>query len=59
VQTNEHLSPYWPNLSVHQDYWEHHNNPHVYTYDPADDGPEVEVIISIRINHPELGRRAA
>ena len=24
-------------------------------YDSADDGPEVEIITSIRINHPRLG----
>lgn len=46
-------SAYWPDLSAHQSYWEHHNNPYVYQYDPADDGPEVETIVSIRINHSE------
>jgi hypothetical protein len=30
--------------SAHQTWWENRNNPHVDHYDPADDGPEVEVI---------------
>jgi hypothetical protein len=36
--------------SVHFDYCE---RPNAY-YDPADDGPEVETIISIRINHEPI-----
>lgn len=45
-------SAYWPDLSAHQNYWEHHNNPYVYQYDPADDGPEVETITRINWSHP-------
>lgn len=44
-------SEHWPDLTAHRDYWERHNNPHIYEYDPTDDGPEVEAIISVRINH--------
>ena len=36
--------------SVHFDYCE---RPNAY-YDPADDGPEVETITSIRINHEPI-----
>ena len=46
-------SEFYPAPSVHQEYWENRHLP-VYEYDPADDGPEVEVIVAIRINHPEL-----
>jgi hypothetical protein len=49
VQIN---SQYWPELSAHQIYWEHHNNPHVYEYDSTDDGPEVEIIR--RINFGQM-----
>lgn len=33
-------SEHWPDLTAHRDYWERHNNPHIYEYDPTDDGPE-------------------
>lgn len=46
-------SDYWPAPTAHRDFWERHNNPYVYEYDPTDDGPEVEAIIAVRINHPE------
>ena len=35
-------SNYWPEPSAHQIYWEQHNNPYVYEYDPVDDGPEAD-----------------
>ena len=41
-------SEFWPVLSAHRQYWESHNNPYVYTYDPADDGPEVVIIRRIQ-----------
>jgi len=41
---NEHRSPLWPSMTAHRIFWENRNNPHVYEYDPADDGPEVEII---------------
>ena len=47
-------SSYWPDLSVHQQYWETHHNPYVYEYDPADNGPEVEAITRILASHPTL-----
>jgi hypothetical protein len=50
--TITHQSEHLPSPSAHQDYWEHRNSL-VYEYDPTDDGPEVEAIIGIRINHPE------
>jgi len=31
-------------MTAHRIFWENRNNPHVYEYDPADDGPEVEII---------------
>jgi hypothetical protein len=30
----------------------------VYEYDPADDGPECEIITRILASHPELAREA-
>jgi hypothetical protein len=30
--------------TAHQEYWDWHNNYLIYEYDPADDGPEVEII---------------
>ena len=41
---NEHRSPLWPPLTAHRIFWETRNNPHVYEYDPTDEGPEVEII---------------
>jgi hypothetical protein len=41
---SEHRSEHWPEISVHQEYWEQHNCWFVYSYDPTDDGPEVQVI---------------
>lgn len=43
-KSSEHRSEFWPEPSAHQTYWETHHNPHVFTYNPADDGPEVEII---------------
>jgi hypothetical protein len=40
-------SEFWPKLSAHQEYWEMLHNPSVYTYDPADNGPEVGIINEI------------
>ncbi len=40
-------SEFWPAPSAHREYWERHNCPHVYEYDPTDDGPEVEIVKSI------------
>ena len=40
--------------SAHQEYRDGHSLGGVHDYDPADDGPEVEIIDSILINHPEL-----
>ena len=34
--------------TAHMKYWSQHNNLNVYVYDPADDGPEVEVIRRIK-----------
>lgn len=45
-------SEHWPESTAHRDFWEQSNCAHVYEYDPTDDGPEVEAIISVRINHP-------
>ena len=45
-------SDFWPEPTAHRHYWERHNCPHVYEYDPTDDGPEVEVINAIKISHP-------
>lgn len=39
-----HRSEFWPVPSAHRVYWETHHNPDVFTYDSADDGPEVDVI---------------
>ena len=44
-------SEFWPTPSAHRAYWETHNCPHVYEYDPADDGPEIEIIKGIRAMH--------
>jgi hypothetical protein len=44
-------SPYWPPQTAHQIFWEQNNCPFVYEYDPADDGPEVEVSRAILISH--------
>lgn len=41
---NDYLSILWPPLTAHKIFWENRNNPHVYEYDPTDDGPEVEII---------------
>jgi hypothetical protein len=43
-----HRSEFWPEISAHREYWERHNCAQVYTYDPTDDGPEVQVILAIR-----------
>jgi hypothetical protein len=40
--------------SGHLSYWLRHAGWGMYVYDPADDGPEVETIVSILISHPEL-----
>jgi hypothetical protein len=40
-------SEFWPTPSAHREYWERHNCPHVYEYDPTDDGPEADIIKSI------------
>jgi hypothetical protein len=45
-------SDFWPRLPAHLLYWETHNNPHVYEYDPTDDGPEVEIIARIKAAYP-------
>lgn len=44
-------SEFWPTPSAHRAYWETYNCPHVYEYDPADDGPEIEIIKGIRAMH--------
>lgn len=28
--------------TAHEAYWETHHNPHVFQYDPTDDGPETD-----------------
>lgn len=43
---------FWPDISAHQEYWEMHNNPHVYEYDPTDDGPEVVIVARIKAAFP-------
>lgn len=40
--------------SVHREYCDNRSLGGVHDYDPTDDGPEVETIVSILINHPEL-----
>ena len=47
-----HRSPFWPTPTAHRIHWEQNNCPHVYEYDPTDDGPEVEIITRIKIAHP-------
>jgi len=47
-------SEFWPEPTAHRHYWERHNCPHVYEYDPTDDGPEVEAITRILASHPLL-----
>jgi hypothetical protein len=47
-------SDHWPTPSAHRDFWEHHNNPYVYEYDPTDDGPEVHVIRLIRAGYTQF-----
>jgi hypothetical protein len=49
-------SDFWPDLSAHQEYWEHRNLSDVYEYDPTDDGPEVGIInrVNIAIFHQDL-----
>lgn len=44
-------SEHWPDITAHREYWERHNNPHVYEYDPTDDGPEAEIGVAIRVSH--------
>jgi hypothetical protein len=43
--------------SAHQEYCDNRSLDGIYSYDPANDGPEVETIVSILINHPELSPR--
>jgi hypothetical protein len=40
--------------TAHQIFWEHNNCPHVYEYDPTDDGPEVGLIRGVRASHAKL-----
>jgi hypothetical protein len=40
--------------TAHQIFWEHDNCPLVYEYDPADDGPECQIIKAILASHPDL-----
>jgi crotonobetainyl-CoA:carnitine CoA-transferase CaiB-like acyl-CoA transferase len=42
----------WPELNAHRLNWETHNNPHVYEYDPTDDGPEIEIVARIKAAYP-------
>ena len=49
MQHSEIINKYWPTPSAHREYWERSNCPHVYEYDPADDGPEVRIIALVRI----------
>lgn len=39
--------------TAHEEFWEHNNCPHVYTYDPTDDGPEVFTIRGILATHTQ------
>jgi hypothetical protein len=45
-------SAFWPTLSAHRLNWETHNNPHIYEYDPTDDGPEIAIIARIKAAFP-------
>ena len=40
--------------SAHQEYCDSHSLDDFYSYDPANNGPEVDIIVSILINYPEL-----
>lgn len=37
--------------TAHEEFWEHNNCPLVYTYDPTDDGPEVQIGKAIFSTH--------
>jgi hypothetical protein len=50
----KHYDGYWPAPTAHQTHWEMSHNPLVYEYDPADNGPECEVITRILAAHAEL-----
>ena len=41
----------------HHNYWFNHSHPFggIFDYDPADDGPECEIISCILASHPHLG----
>ena len=43
--------------TAHEEYCDNRSFGGVLDYDPAEDGPEVEVIVSILINYPELSPR--
>lgn len=40
--------------TAHHEYWEHNNCPHVYEYDPTDDGPETYTARAILAAHTVL-----
>jgi hypothetical protein len=44
-------SAFWPEPSAHRAYWERNNCPYVYEYEPADDGPEVDIARVILASH--------
>jgi hypothetical protein len=44
--------------SVHAEHFFWSPLAHAYDYDPADDGPECEIITRILASHPELAREA-
>jgi hypothetical protein len=49
MSISDHLLP----VSAHRAYWENHNNPYIYEYDPTDDGPECHTISWINSTHTQ------